>query len=33
MTFITQWAIFEVCAWIFLIVFINVLLPNKDLDD
>lgn len=32
MTFITGWAIFEVCAWIALFAFINVMLPNKDLD-
>lgn len=29
MTFLMQWAIFEVCAWIVLIVFVNLMLPTK----
>jgi predicted secreted protein len=32
MTFLTQWAIFEICAWIVLIVFVNIMLPAKKND-
>lgn len=29
MTFLIKWAVFEVCAWIVLIVFVNIMLPTK----
>ena len=29
MSFLTQWAIFEVVAWIVLLVVVNIMLPTK----
>lgn len=29
MSFLTSWLIFEVCAWIVLIVVVNIMLPSE----